>query len=380
MFPLCEHDKCTGCAACAASCPKGCIGMLADGEGFLHPVINKELCVDCGICSRVCPVKNHSADDGTEPKCFAARANDADVLKNASSGGVFSLLAASVIERGGAVFGAAFGKDFSVAHEMCSSPDGLSRLTGSKYVQSDVSDSYKAVREALDGGKEVLFTGTPCQIAGLKAYLGEDSPLLFTADLICHGAPSPAVWRSYLSYREGIAGAKASSVSFRDKRSGWKRYSLTIGFANGKEYSAKLTDDMYMRAYLQDATSRESCAACPFRQVHRAADLTMADFWGAESAVPEYADDRGVSLLMVHSAKGEELVLRIADRAKMTEVSFRDAVAHNRSATESCAPSPVRRRFIAAATRGAFDRAWEKYCGNGFVPRIRRRISKLFNK
>ena len=237
-----DKSKCSGCSACFSVCPKRCIVMREDKEGFLYPSIDDKNCIHCGLCERICPIKNrYLPPDNKDIIAIAAQLKDDSLRLNSSSGGVFTAIAEEVIKRGGVVFGAAFNKNLGVRHIYTETKEGLSQIRGSKYLQSIIGDAYKQAEHFLKNGRQVFFTGTPCQIGGLYAYLGENYDNLITQDLVCHGVPSPLVWGKYLTYRKKEAGANVENVFFRDKRVGWKKYSISLKFSNQTEYSETIT-------------------------------------------------------------------------------------------------------------------------------------------
>ena len=240
MIDIKEKNNCCGCSACVQICPKQCISMAADNEGFLYPQVNSAICIDCGLCEKVCLVINQSAP--REPLVvYAAKNNNEDIRLKSSSGGIFTLLAEKVIEEGGVVFGAKFDADWNVIHDYTETIEGLAAFRGSKYVQSIIGDNFKTAKQFLNNGRKVLFSGTPCQIAGLKKYLRKEYDNLLTVDVVCHGVPSPMVWRDYLDYKRAKRAAGKNTVSsslkelpvitgisFRDKTKGWKKYGFRI--------------------------------------------------------------------------------------------------------------------------------------------------------
>ena len=223
------HNSCTGCSACASICPESCIVMLPDVEGFLHPQIDAEKCSNCGLCLRTCPVLK--AIDPREPLAVYAAVNKDDAVRErSSSGGVFWELGKMVIEEGGVVCGAGWSEDLRVIHKVVDDLEGLKDLQGSKYVQSEIGETYKLVQTHLISGRQVLFSGTPCQVAGLRSFLGKEYDNLICVDLICHAVPSPSVFKQYKQEMEREYGFESKKISFRNKNYGWKRYSMSILF------------------------------------------------------------------------------------------------------------------------------------------------------
>ena len=277
---------CTGCGACVSVCPKGAVSMKPDGEGFLYPAVDAALCVGCDLCEKRCPAGKAQAKG--EPAAFGAKDIRDDIRSSSSSGGVFTALAESVLSKGGAVFGAVFGDDFRVEHVGAVSRDGILPMRGSKYVQSDAASALSDVRALLSRGIPVLFTGTPCQVAGLYALLGNKRPEgLLTVDFICHGVPSPGVFSAYLEELQKQQGSSLVSYSFRDKRLGWKDFSAVARFADGTERTGTQTTEPFLRGFLQNLYLRPSCHACTdLRYGGHAADLTIADLWGGKGGLP----------------------------------------------------------------------------------------------
>lgn len=309
---LVDKDKCCGCSACISVCPKGCISMSKDKEGFLYPIVDSVKCIDCGLCEKVCPVL-HPLKNEAEPLVYAAINNDESIRMQSSSGGIFTLLAEYVIENGGVVFGACFDRDWNVVHDYTETKEGLVRFRGSKYVQSNVGNSFSQVKIFLDAGREVLFSGTPCQVAGLKNYLRKPYPNLLTVDLVCHGVPSPDVWRKYLqetvckAYR--IKKNKSavnicdyiSDIKFRAKDKGWKKYSFKIEYKDGRIEINPFYENPYMNIFLSNLSLRPSCYVCPAKLNNVQSDITLADFWGVNKIDSNIDDDKGCGLLFLNN-------------------------------------------------------------------------------
>lgn len=349
-----SHDLCTGCSACQTACPTECITMQPDEEGFLYPSVDSATCISCGRCNEVCP----ALKDGiaaADTRAYACQNGGPERL-GSSSGGIFSILAGEVLNQGGVVFGAVFDEQFTVRHSMAEDGAGLAQMRGSKYLQSRIGDAFHQAAQALNLGRRVLFTGTPCQVAGLRAYLGGGHPLLYTADMVCHGVPSPKVWKRYLSLREAEAGGRAASVSFRDKENGWRKFSTKITFQGGKEYCSCYRDDPYMSAFLGGLCLRPSCYHCHFKGISRESDLTLADFWGVNRILGERDDNLGMSLLLVHTVKGEALFSPVRGKcAFCREVDPVKALCYNRSATESPGEPAQRAAFFSRYEREDFS-------------------------
>jgi len=338
MIEIKDKKECFGCHACASVCTRHCITMQSDEEGFLYPVVDKDTCTDCGLCEKVCPVINQS--EPRKPlKVYAAKNKNEEIRRQSSSGGIFTLLAENVINEGGVVFGARFNENWDVIHSWTDTIEGIAAFRGSKYVQSTIGDTYREAREFLKQGRKVLFSGTPCQIAGLKKYLRKDYDNLLTVDVVCHGVPSPLVWRTYLDEtreqlraKRGVGKISVSSsidefpvitgISFRDKTNGWKNFGFRLRYAASeaaentvsaplykeeKEIIQPFTRNVFMQGFLANLYLRPSCYACAARSGKSCSDISIADFWGVQNYYPDFDDDRGVGLILINSKKGEFL-------------------------------------------------------------------------
>lgn len=352
MIRLTKKANCCGCGACAQSCPKNCISMEPDSEGFLYPKVDETQCVNCGLCEKVCPILFKQKPDSIKVEAYAAYTSNSELREKSSSGGIFSLLAQEILNRGGTVAGAAFDADFSVRHILVETDAELDRLRGSKYVQSRMEDTYVQIRDLLKQGRPVLFTGVACQIAGLKAFLGREYENLYTVDVLCHGVPSPKVWAHYRREQAQIHGTTLEEVSFRDKRKGWRHYSMALNFAEGVEYCRPGAEDTYLRVFLRDLCLRPSCHSCRFKDFPRLSDLTIGDAWGIERHMPDLDDDHGTSVVLVNSEKGMGLWNAVADNAVSRQGELDILLPKSADSRKSVKPHPNRSRFFAALNRG----------------------------
>ena len=306
MIKIVEKRNCCGCEACVQTCPKSCISFDEDNEGFRYPRVDLEKCIECGLCERVCPV-SHPYEERKPMKILAAINKNDEVRMASSSGGIFPLLAEHVIDKCGVVFGARFNDQWQVVFDLAETKEDIKAFQGSKYIQAQVGNSFARCKKFLDEGRNVLFSGTQCQIAGLLHFLHKPYENLLTVDFICHGVPSPKVWSSYLD--EAVAAGKRAitDISFRDKRKGWKDYSLTLEYKEGSKtftMTSSFTDNPYSKAFLANLILRPSCHSCPAKDGRSHSDITIADFWGINIINPDMDDDRGTSLVMIHSEKG----------------------------------------------------------------------------
>lgn len=316
---------CCGCSACANICPQNCIKLLSDKEGFLYPKIDASRCINCGQCIKVCPY-----DGGEEERpplyTLAAINNDDKIRLLSSSGGIFSVLANYIVQNNGIVFGATFDKSFNVIHDCSTSYEGISKFRGSKYVQSDLTDTFKRIRDYLICNRLVLFSGTPCQVLGLKRFLGREYPNLYTVDLMCHGVSSPKVWEWYLK----IQNQKITKVNFRDKVNGWRNphFSIMNEDKNGVVslyILEKFSENPFTKAYLNNLSLRPSCYNCIAKKGCSGSDITLGDFWGIENVGLD--DDKGTSIVLINTIKGKELFSNQDITA--SEVDFSTAIRYN---------------------------------------------------
>lgn len=274
--------------------------MHEDNEGFLYPVVDDTICVDCGLCEKVCPVINQN--EPRKPlKVYAAKNANEEVRLKSSSGGIFSLLAEAVIAEEGVVFGAKFDENWNVVHSWTDTKEGIAAFRGSKYVQSIVGNTYVEVREFLKQGRKVLFSGTPCQIAGLKKFLRKEYDNLLTVDVVCHGVPSPLVWQEYL--KEISKGKEILKIDFRDKKIGWKNYRVVVK-GNDDIVDQPFNENIFMKGFLKNLYLRPSCYACTARSGKSGSDISIADFWGVQNYYPEFDDDKGIGLVLVNTELG----------------------------------------------------------------------------
>lgn len=331
---LASTTDCTACAACVSVCPKRCISMHEDKEGFLQPEIDASVCIECHKCEKVCPVLNQEiTKDDFETKAYAVINKDDEVRAQSSSGGVFFPLAKWVIEQGGVVFGARWNDKWEVVHDYAEDLDGVKAFMRSKYVQSVVGDTLRQAKQFLDAGRWVLYSGTPCQLGGLRAYLGKEYERLIQVDLICHGVPSPGVWRSYL--KEYFGKEKIVDINFRDKSEGWTTSPCVSILTEIQRSRCRQMDNPFYKGFILRVYQRNSCHTCNYRQFHRASDITIADFWGVSEVCPEMHDDKGTSIVFAHTEKGSKIlceistVFRIKEQEKIISNRYNPSMVYN---------------------------------------------------
>lgn len=315
MINIQNKADCCGCTACVNICPKKCITMTPDEEGFLYPNVDKSVCIDCGLCEKVCPVANPpiTVDGKQDLTSYVVRVKENDVLKISTSGGGITAVNQYVINKGGYVCGCVLDGNFLTTHYITNNGYELSAFCGSKYVQSNLGDCFTKIKWLLDNNHLVCFIGTPCQVAGLKNYLRKDYDRLITIDLVCRSIPSTELYKKYLEYQQLKYKSKIKSVNFRSKTYGYHSGTLTIEFENGKRYSGSNRVDLFMKSFHSDIASRPSCYDCKFKTVDRCSDFTFFDCWRAEHVVtvPMHDDDKGYSNVILHSDKAKKIISEI---------------------------------------------------------------------
>lgn len=338
--------RCTDCGACRQSCPVSAISQRENEEGFMYPWISYDKCIQCGKCVEVCPVVNPVFTNSPEPKCYAGYTFDDIRLDRSSSGGVFTVLAKHVLGEDGYVSGVIFDEHFKAGHIVSNNPSDVFRMRGSKYVQSDTQNVYREIEQLLKQSKKVLFTGMSCQVAGLKAYLGKQYDNLYCIDIVCHGVPSPGVFRKYLEEEVGLD--EVRDVQFRNKESeGWRKTYIHIDADKWNVFHQALGENAYAAAFLNDVINRNCCADCQFQKFPRQGDITIGDFWGIEDCDPELDDNKGISVILVNSQKGQRLLENCKkDFVVLREEDLQDAIVKNPNIISSSVPYPDREKFF----------------------------------
>lgn len=383
MLQIIDKRNCCGCSACVQICPKQCISFDEDKYGFRYPLVNKESCIDCGLCEKVCPSLNPGVPRKSL-KVYAAINPNEEIRMKSSSGGIFTMLAEAIIDAGGVVFGARFDENWEVMHGYTETKQGIDAFRGSKYVQSRIGETYKQAREFLNNGRKVMFTGTSCQIAGLNKFLRKEYDNLLTVDVVCHGVPSPLVWRAYLKELierpAGVVGKNTvlsslqekpviTGISFRDKSTGWKKFGFIV---RGKSASKAdqnsvlssvnniilhetLETNKYMQLFLKDLCLRESCSNCPSKSGKSLSDITIADYWGVSNFHSDMDDDKGTSLIICYSVKGCDFIDKYA--ANIVESSMDYAISGNPVIDVCVSPSSYSDIFWSMFLDGGFVKA-----------------------
>ena len=321
-------ESCTGCRACEKVCPKHCISMQPDNEGFIYPVIDQNLCIDCGVCKKTCP-QNDSVVNASPLAVYALRAKEDRLLKKSASGGVFAVAAKYVLANKGVVFGAAYDEDMDVKHIMIDTVSELGRLQNSKYVQSNTENTYIEVKNVLKNGRLVLYSGTPCQIAGLKRYLKRDYENLLTMDIVCHGVPSPKIFSKYIEWQSRNLGEPVRYCNFRDKTDGWGQSLVLTTVPSGRRLSIMGPSDPFYYHFLEGNLHRPSCYKCHYASEYRPADMTIGDYWGIEKEHKKFFSYKGVSLLMLNNQHAVDFFEKIKCDFYTVESSYEKASRKN---------------------------------------------------
>lgn len=358
MEEIVEKKLCTGCTACASICPKNAITMIEKNDGFKYPVIDQEKCINCGLCKKICPVLSLQSNQSIN-KCYVGYSKDSNDKEKSSSGGIFSLVANYILDSKGLVIGAAFNNENKLVHISIDNKNDLLKLKGSKYLQSDLENVFKLVKEKVSTQK-ILFVGTPCQVAGLKAYLKKDYDNLFCIDLFCHGVPSPKLFLKYVKELENKYNSKLLNYNFRDKTTGWDTYSTTAQLEN-KTISELRTKNNYMKLFLSDIALRESCYNCSFKLGNKYSDITVGDFWGVKNHYPEMYSKNGVSAIIINSKKGQDIFETLKEKISYKECQLDEIVLGNKSLKYSSIKPIKRETFFRELDEQSIERLTKKY-------------------
>ena len=370
-----DKSECCGCTACASVCPKNAITMKEDEEGFLYPTIDKEKCINCGLCKKVCPIMNKKIEK-KEQTGYVLNHKDLNVRENSTSGGAFTPIAEFVLEKNGAVFGASFDKNYNVIHEYIEDKKDLQRFRGSKYVQSELRDSFKKTKEFLDNNRYVCFSGTPCQIEGLKKFLQRDYENLITVDVMCHAVPSPLVWKKYREYiqRNKLKGEKLKKIMFRDKSRYGFKYSMMTLESEHYKYSRGVETDPYLRAFFGDLSDRPSCYNCAFKKPYHESDFTIWDCFVAENFDKKLDDDKGTSRVLINSKKGRKIFEDIKDKFNYKEVEVEELVKNVKEMLNSVNYSEKRKEFFYDINRMEEERFFNKFFKDNIKVKLERSL------
>lgn len=374
MIDKISTDNCVLCKACSNSCPVDAISFTHKQFDFLYPTINFEKCIKCNKCESACPLLNIKSAE-SKKIAFAGKNSDNNIRLSSTSGGAFDSIANYVLDKNGYICGAVFEDDFTVKHIVSNKYDDIKKMRGSKYSQSDINTVYKEIQTLLNDDRYVLFSGCPCQVAGLKAFLQKDYDSLITVDFICHGIPSANMLKSYIKLMEDKHNSKVKQINFRNKSKGWHSSSVKIEFENGKVYTNPITVDAYMNGFLGNTTLKESCYTCSFRDFKSGSDITLGDFWGAETELNNIDDNKGISAIIANTEKGLDLLNNT--NLSLSECSVDTIIKYNKNIIESPKPNPIREKFYDYAELNGFDNAIKKYLQETPTEKLKRKI-RLF--
>lgn len=359
-------DTCYGCWACQNICPVGAIAMVENSEGFLYPIVDQGRCAVCGSCERVCPALHspHALVRSAEPATWAAWSRDLEERKNSSSGGIFPVLARHTLLSGGVVFGAGFDHDWELKHLAIMQIEELHRLQGSKYLQSQIGDVYQKAKACLGEKRPVLFSGTPCQIAGLYGYLGPvEYHGLITCEIICHGVPSPKLFRKYRNEVQQALDAPIEKINFRDKQLGWRKCSLCFESSKKQRYAESFRRNDFMRLFLSNICLRKCCSSCSYARLPRVADITLGDYWNIADAHPELPDDDlGVSVVVCNSNTGDYWLEKIISDIFLVKSTFLKAVSGNKNLVSASFEHKYRKYFFSVIDTLSVPSLRNKFC------------------
>ena len=367
-----NKKDCCGCSACANACPKQCITMQEDNEGFLYPLVDKNLCVNCGLCEKVCPINNPIVEKPFEQKAALFQNNDAKILRESTSGGFFSAIAQWTLDRNGVVFGAALDENLEIAHRYIEDAADLWRFRNSKYTQSRIGICFRDVRNFLKDGRLVVFSGTPCQLEGLHRFLGHDYDNLVKVDVVCHACPSPKVYRRYIEWLEKRFGQKATYIKFREKVHGYKYSTMQLQSDKGSFYTEGIDTDPLLRLFFNNIINRPSCYRCPAKKRYRVTDFTMWDCFDVGKFSKKLDNDLGVTRILLHTPKAIQIWNEMKMKGAHLEISAEAAVEGVKELVACVPENPVRSQFFEDLDKLPMDVVVKKYAPTT----IRNRLEK----
>lgn len=378
LIDIKEKKDCCGCYGCENVCPKKCITMENDNEGFWYPKINRDLCIYCNLCEKVCPIIQKIEKKSIN--AYACKNKIESERITSSSGGIFSILSKKIISLGGIVFGVAYDEELKLKYMEATTVVECEKFKGSKYFQSIMGETYIKIKEYLNQDKYILFSGTPCHSAGLKIFLGKDYEKLLTVDIACHGVPSPKVFKLYKEHLEIQSSSKIRKFEFRNKESGWKQNKIKINFNNNKSSIENASNNIYMKGFLDDIYLRPSCYACKFKKPNTEADITLADYWGVQNIHREFDDDKGVSLVLVNSSKGEEMLLEISKEIEIIKTDFDYSIQNNPCIVKPVKYNVKREKFFEDIDRIDIVKNIEKYTKVSMWKKIKIVVYRILQK
>ena len=378
MIEIKDKNNCCGCEACANICPKHCITMVEDEEGFRYPKVDKEKCIDCKLCEKVCQYLNNTkkVTEAGYPLIYACTKKDTDTLKDSTTVAVFYELAKSVVENNGVVVGAIYDENMNVKHVIADNVELLEKMRGSKYVQSELNDIYSKVQQILKTGKLVLFSGTPCQVRGLQLFLDKTYDNLITVDLICHSVPSSKIYRDYIKNTENKYNSKIKDINFRKKINGWLTPYTEIIFENDKiKYLCKSDENEWYKTFISHITTRPSCNNCLYTSIHRVSDLTLGDFWGIDKIRPNIDAYNGVGKIIINTVKGEEIFNNIKDKYNMYTMKIEESMRPNLMHPPE--KNPKKDEFYKYYKKNGYKKSYKKFVEENLYKKIKRKVKNI---
>lgn len=380
MIEIKNKKKCSGCRACYSICPLKCIKMEMDSEGYEYPKVNKEKCIKCNKCIEVCSFMKPLNRIETS-KVYACQNKDKKIMSQSSSGGYFTLVAEEIFSQNGVVYGAVYSDSFKVVHDRIDCVDDLYKLRGSKYVQSNVLGNYNLVKKDLEDKIKVVFSGTPCQISGLKKFLNKEYDNLILLDIICHGVPSPKIYKEYLQSLERKFRSKITKVNFREKKIAIQ--GIKIDFENKESHESIPSKDPYYMNFSSDILLRPSCYDCKSNNHRSGADITLADYWGCSELFPEFNERKeGVSLVIPRTRNGKILFEKLKEKIDYKESTIKHSIKKNKNIEVSCEMNVYRKYFFKDYLKGKYEisELLEKYAYPSLKLRIKGKILRILKK
>lgn len=372
MIEFISEEQCCLCKACKNVCPVGAISFSCEINSFFYPKVDSKKCINCDKCEKVCPALNKVTKHNSLNLAYASFSKDIANRENSSSGGIFFECAKEFINEGGSVCGAVWDESFRVKHIISNDISTITKMRGSKYVQSDMGTTYQMINKMLVDGHKVLFSGCPCQVNALHSYLKKDYSNLFSVDFVCHGIPSARAFQEYKEVLEKKYGSKIKNVSFRDKSYGWHSGSVKIEFENGKVYQNPITVDPYMRAFLSGTMMKESCYLCKYKLGRSYSDITLADFWGAEVLFPELDDNKGLSAVVVNTEKGLNFISNLD--INLYETDIQNVINYNKNLVHPTTRSNIRKIFLEECTQYGYGETIIRTFGETFYETMARKF------
>ncbi len=371
-----NKENCCGCSACMNICPKKAIVMKSDEEGFLYPDIDGQICVECGLCKKVCDFQKEHIKTENDVPTYAVKAQDT-VRKESTSGGMYKILSDFVLKKNGTVYGAAYNEDMCVVHTRAQNAQERDLQRGSKYVQSDLGGAFALVKKDLLDGKYVLFSGTSCQVAGLANFLSNvDTEKLLLVDLLCHGVPSPRVFSEYINFVQTKRNKKVVCYLSRAKDKKFK-FNERIEFADGSREIKTMLSEIYNNVFYSNNALRQSCYNCKYTGLPRYSDITIADFWGIEDICPDFYDKNGISLVILNSEKGMSVFENVKNNLEVNKQNFQNATLKNHNLVTPTKKPAEREKFWQDIETKGYEFIFKTYGGYNFVRAVKRFIKKL---